>query len=75
MADMADMADMALALNFPLGKLGGTQACLKISQVRVLSTPQRLGRKPAAGKDEQVAANRPIYRMVVGVGAGHPGNG
>ncbi len=39
MVDMADMADMGLALNFPLGKLGGTQACLKISQVRVLSTP------------------------------------
>jgi mRNA interferase MazF len=38
----------------PLGKLGGKEAWLKISQVRVLST-QRLGRKLGKATPEQLA--------------------
>ncbi len=41
-------------LTLPLGKLGGKDAWLKISQVRVLST-QRLGRKLGKATPEQLA--------------------
>ncbi len=41
-------------LTLPLGKLGGKDAWLKISQVRVLST-QRLGRKLGKVTPEQLA--------------------
>ena len=41
-------------LTLPLGKLGGKEAWLKISQVRVLST-QRLGRKLGKATAEQLA--------------------
>ena len=41
-------------LTLPLGKLGGKEAWLKISQVRVLST-QRLGRKLGRATPEQLA--------------------
>ena len=41
-------------LTLPMGKLGGKQAWLKISQVRVLST-QRLGRKVGKATPEQLA--------------------
>ena len=41
-------------LTLPLGKLGGKEAWLKISQVRVLST-QRLGRKLGKATSEQLA--------------------
>ncbi len=41
-------------LTLPLGKLGGKEAWLKISQVRVLST-QRLGRKIGKATPEQLA--------------------
>ena len=41
-------------LTLPLGKLGGKEAWLKISHVRVLST-QRLGRKLGKATAEQLA--------------------
>ena len=41
-------------LTLPIGKLGGKEAWLKISQVRVLST-QRLGRKLGKETPEQLA--------------------
>jgi mRNA interferase MazF len=41
-------------LTLPLGKLGGKEAWLKVSQVRVLST-QRLGRKLGRATPEQLA--------------------
>ena len=41
-------------LTLPLGKLGGKDAWLKISQVHVLST-QRLGRKLGKATVEQLA--------------------
>lgn len=41
-------------LTLPLGKLGGKESWLKISQVRVLST-QRLGRKLGKATPEQLA--------------------
>lgn len=41
-------------LTLPLGKLGGKEAWLKISQVHVLST-QRLGRKLGKATAEQLA--------------------
>ena len=41
-------------LTLPLGKIGGKEAWLKISQVRVLST-QRLGRKLGRASPEQLA--------------------
>ena len=41
-------------LTLPLGKLGGKEAWLKISQVRVLST-KRLGRKLGKATVEQMA--------------------
>ncbi len=41
-------------LTLPLGKLGGKEAWLKISQLRVLST-QRLGRKIGKATPEQLA--------------------
>ena len=41
-------------LTLPLGKLGGKEAWLKISQVRVLST-QRLGRKLGKVTPDQLA--------------------
>ena len=41
-------------LTLPLGKLGGKEAWLKISQVRVLST-QHLGRKLGRATPEQLA--------------------
>ena len=41
-------------LTLPMGKLGGKEAWLKISQVRVLST-QRLGRKLGKATPEQLA--------------------
>lgn len=41
-------------LTLPMGKLGGKQAWLKVSQVRVLST-QHLGRKLGKATSEQLA--------------------
>ena len=41
-------------LTLPMGQLGGKEAGLKISQVRVLST-QRLGRKLGKATPEQLA--------------------
>ena len=53
------------ALTLPLGRLGGKEAWLKISQVRVLST-QRLGRKLGKVTPEQLAQAIDGLNEVVG---------
>ena len=51
-------------LTLPMGKLGGKEAWLKISQVRVLST-QRLGHKLAKATPEQLAqAIKGLYEIM-----------
>ena len=52
-------------LTLPMGKLGGKQAWLKISQVRVLST-QRLGRKLGKATPEQLASAVEGLHEIVG---------
>ncbi len=52
-------------LTLPLGKLGGKEAWLKISQVRVLST-QRLGRKLGKATAEQLAQALDGLNEIVG---------